>query len=113
MEDVSRDFIEKLFNGEASDEEAPSDVDLARVAMNMDSTGQEFDLRKFMSKSVDPVTGLPTNMKLPEGDFKEASSFFDFCSNYVSKETRFPFARQMWIMTMLFGEYCPKCSNPK
>ncbi len=113
IEDVSRDFIDKLFNGEASDDEAPEDVDLAKVAMRMDSSGREFDLSKFMSKSVDPVTGLPTNMKLPEGDFKEASSFFDFCSNFVSKETRFPFARQMWIMTMLFGEYCPKCSNPK
>lgn len=113
IEDVSRDFIDKLFNGEASEDEAPADADLARVAMKMDASSRDFDLSRFMSRSVDPVTGLPTNMKLPEGDFKEASSFFDFCSNFVSKETRFPFARQMWIMTMLFGEYCPKCSNPK
>lgn len=113
IEEISRSYIDKLFNGEVDPDEAPDDVDLAKVAMNLDRTGNEFDIRKIMAKSVDPVTGMPTNMKLPEGDFKEASSFFDFCSNFVSRDTRMPFSRQMWIMTSLFGEYCPKCSNPK
>jgi hypothetical protein len=112
IEDISRSYIDKLFNGEVSEKEIPDDVDLARKAMELDSRPTDFDLRKIMSKSVDPVTGLPTNMKIPEGDFKEASSFFDFCSHFVSKDTRFPFARQMWIMTQLFGEYCPRCSDP-
>lgn len=111
IEEISRSYIDKLFNGDASESEAP-DVDLARAAMDMDSKPTDFDIRKIMSRSVDPVTGLPTNMKIPEGDFKEASSFFDFCSNFVSKDTRFPFARQMWIITQLFGEYCPRCTNP-
>lgn len=112
IEDISRSYIDKLFNGSVPEDAIP-DVDLARKAMELDSRPTDFDIRKIMSKSVDPVTGLPTNMRLPEGDFKEASSFFDFCSNFVSKDTRFPFARQMWIITQLFGEYCPTCTSPK
>ncbi len=111
IEDISRSYIDKLFNGSVPEDAIP-DADLARRAMELDSRPTDFDLRKIMSKSVDPVTGLPTNMKIPEGDFKEASSFFDFCSHFVSKDTRFPFARQMWIMTQLFGEYCPRCTDP-
>jgi hypothetical protein len=113
IHDYSRDFIDALFNGEADESEVDDDIDPVELAIKMDKQENDFDIRKIIKKSVDPVTGLPTSMKLPEGDFPEASSFFDFCSNFVSKDTRFPFARQMWIMSNLFGECCPRCSDPK
>ncbi len=52
-------------------------------------------------------------MKLPEGDFPEAKNYFDFVSNFMGKETKFPFARQLWLATMLLGEFCPRCSDKK
>ena len=70
----------------------------------------EFDLVKLVGKAIDPLTGVPRDMKLPEGDFKEAKNFFDFCTSFRGPEAKFPFSRQMWLMLSLFGEMCPRCT---
>ena len=87
----------------------PDDYDaLAKI----DEDG-EFDLVKLVGKAIDPLTGVPRDMKLPEGDFKEAKSFFDFCTGFRGPEAKFPFSRQMWLMLSLFGEMCPRCTPKK
>ncbi len=98
--DKFRKYSENLFE---------EDLDVSSI---IDKEG-EFDLVKLVKKSIDPVTGIPRNMKLPEGDFKEAKNYFDYVSNFLGHEAKFPFARQLWLLTMLLGEYCPRCSDKK
>ncbi len=73
----------------------------------------EFDLIKLVGNALDPLTGVPRDIKIPEGDFKEAKNFFDFCTNFRGPETKFPFSRQMWVMLNLFSEMCPRCTPRK
>lgn len=73
----------------------------------------DFDLIKLVGKAVDPLTGVPRNIKIPEGDFKEARNFFDFCTNFRGPEAKFPFSRQMHLMLNLFAEMCPRCTPKK
>jgi hypothetical protein len=73
----------------------------------------EFDLSRVIKKGLDPVTGMPRDLKIPEGDFKEAPNYYEFCTKYVGKDTKMPFARQLWMLLTLFGEICPQCSHPK
>jgi hypothetical protein len=97
--DKFRNYAEGLFEED--------DLDVASLI----DKESEFDLVKLVKKSIDPVTGIPRNMKLPEGDFKEAKNYFDYVSNFLGHEAKFPFARQLWLLTMLLGEYCPRCSD--
>lgn len=73
----------------------------------------EFDLVKLVGKAIDPLTGVPRDIKLPEGDFKEAKNFFDFCLKFRGPEAKFPFSRQMHLMLNLFAEMCPRCTPKK
>jgi len=66
-----------------------------------------------MDKAVDEITGLPRDIRLPEGDFPEAKNYFDYCENFLGPDTKKPFARQMWAAIHLLAEYCPRCSHPK
>ena len=114
-EQEGADYIAKLFGGTSgkinNDNVDRISDDFSPEAL-IDSEN-EFDLVKIVSKSLDPHTGVPRNIKIPEGDFKEAKNFFDFCLNFRGPDAKFPFSRQMWLMLMLFGEICPKCTDKK
>lgn len=73
----------------------------------------DFDVVGLIESSYDEDTQTVRDLKIDDRDLKKAQNYFDFCSNFVSKGTRMPFARQMWLGLTLFGERCPKCSNPK
>jgi hypothetical protein len=73
----------------------------------------EFDLIHLVDKAIDPLTGVPRDIKIPEGDFKEAKNFFDFCTNFRGSESKFPFSRQMHLMLNLYAEICPRCTPKK
>lgn len=73
----------------------------------------DFSLVKIFSKALDPQTGMPRDIKIPEGDFPEAKNYYDFCENFLGPDVRFPFTRQMWIAIHALGEYCPRCSHPR
>lgn len=98
--DRFRKFSEELFE---------TDLDVPTLIEQED----DFDLIKLVKKSIDPITGIPRNMKLPEGDFKEAKNYFDFVSNYLGHDAKFPFARQLWLAVTLLGEVCPRCTDKK
>lgn len=110
FEDKARSFVEQLFGVSEKVAELPDDY---APDEQIEVDDREFNLVDMMSKAVDPLTGIPRNIKIPEGDFPEAKSYFDFCENYLGSDTRFPFTRQMWICVHALGEYCPHCSHPK
>lgn len=110
----ARAFVEDLFGVTAKNtklEDLPDDYVPIRDIDEDDYNG--FDLVKMIGKAVDPVTGIPRDIKIPEGDFPEAKNYFDFCENFMGPDSRFPFTRQMWICIHLLGEYCPHCSHPR
>lgn len=115
LKSKNRAYVESLFGvGLASDYgDLPDDYD----PLDVIAEEAEFDLAKMMEKAMDPVTGLPRDIRLPEGDFKEAKSYYDWCTNgsgkFVGPDDKIPFARQMWAATHLLAEYCPRCSHPK
>ena len=115
FEERTRKYIADLFASKDYKAGKNSVKDLPDNYTPVDLIAQEgeFDLEKVIKKGVDPVTGMPRDLKLPEGDFKQARNYYDFCRNFTGKDTKIPFARQMWIGLKLFGEICPHCSNPK
>ena len=113
---TARDYVEKLFGVSSKNtkiDELPEDYIPVGEIQADDEENKSFNLVKLMSKSMDPHTGLPRNLKIPEGDFPEAKNYFDFCSNFMGPDVRFPFTRQMWIAIHAMGEHCPRCSHPK
>jgi hypothetical protein len=111
----NRAYVEALFGvGNATNyHDFPDNYD----PLDVIAEEAEFDLAKMMDKALDPVTGLPRDIRLPEGDFAEAKNYFDWCTNssgiFVGPDDKIPFARQMWAATHLLAEYCPRCSHPK
>lgn len=112
----NRSFAESLFGvgGANPYADLPDDyVPLDLIASDV----EDFNLSKMMDKAIDEVTGLPRDIRLPEGDFKEAKNYFDWCTNgsgkFVGPDDKIPFARQMWAAIHLLAEYCPRCSHPK
>lgn len=113
FEDKVSDYVNNLFgvadlSGIGTDQFAdrPDDYD----PFDRIEAESEFDLVKLVGKAIDPLTGVPRDIKLPEGDFKEAKNFFDFCTSFRGADAKFPFSRQMWLMLSLFGEMCPRCT---
>lgn len=113
FEDRAKSYVEKLFEVDSKSTNLADLPDDFSPIDELDSINQEFDLVKLMSKAIDPHTGIPRNIKIPEGDFPEAKNYFDFCQNFLGPDVRFPFTRQMWICIHLLGEYCPRCSHEK
>ena len=122
FKDSAKNFAQSLFSDKGIEKHLSQfkagDLPLDQVPDDFDpqaliSDESEFDMVKLLKKSIDPHTGLPLDVKIPEGDFKEAANYFDFCSNFMGKDSRFPFSRQMWVLLTLFAEICPKCSDPR
>lgn len=109
----SRDYVDSLFSERGSTslpwEAYPDDYD----PLDVIAADGDFDLAKMMDKAVDSITGLPRDIRLPEGDFLEAKNYYDYCENFVGPDTKFPFSRQLWAALHLLAEFCPRCSHPK
>lgn len=78
-------------------------------------TGDEldFDIIKHMNNAEDPVTGTLKDLKIDDGDMKRAKNYYDFSFNILGKDVHPPWAKQLWVGAMMFGEVCPCCSNKK
>lgn len=52
----------------------------------------------------------PRDYRIDDSDLKEFPNFWSFC---ISKQglSTLPFPRQLWIITTLLAESCPKCSS--
>ena len=75
----------------------------------------DFDIRRYMMDAEDEDTGTLHDLKIDIRDLKHAKNFYDYCYNFLrskdNNKVNPPFARQMWIGLMLFGEVCPCCSK--
>jgi hypothetical protein len=115
FDERTRAYVEELFGvadrqaATGSIEDLPDDYS----PVGLIASESDFDLSKLVDNALDPVTGAPRDIKIPENDFPEAKNYFDFCLNFQGPDFRFPFIRQMWIMLMLFGEVCPRCTPTK
>lgn len=109
LKSKSRAWVENLFGTGQSYDDLPDTYD----PLDLIQSESNFDLVSMMDKAIDPVTGLPRDIRLPEGDFKEAKNFFDYCENFIGEDDKMPFSRQMWAAIHLLAEYCPRCSHPK
>jgi hypothetical protein len=73
----------------------------------------DFDILALMDSAKDPDTGLMRDLKIEDGDLYHASSFYDYVFNVIKEDAHPPWMMQMWIGVMLFGEFCPRCSDKR
>lgn len=99
---------------------------LKRLLRDVDKLGDEEDaedmletpqgtnfILKAMHDSYDPETNSVRDLKVDDRDLPRADNYWDFCHRVNGKSIKPPFARQLWIATHLFGEYCPRCTKPR
>ncbi len=77
----------------------------------------DFDIARYMREAEDMDTGTLHDLKIDTRDLKLADNFYDYAFEFRKKAMRAgrahpPWSRQMWVGAMLFGEVCPKCSDP-
>jgi hypothetical protein len=76
----------------------------------------DFDIMAYMRDAEDPATGMLRDLKIDTRDLANAKNYYDFAVNIMGADKgkfSVPWARQMWIGLMLFGEVCPCCSDKR
>lgn len=86
---------------------------LTAADVDDDEEGLDNFIWKAMRDAYDPHTNSVRDLKVDDRDLKLATNYLDFCGNVAGKAIKLPFARQLWIATMLLGEFCPRCTKPK
>lgn len=99
------------------DRAEPSGLIVPNQSLTLPSTAgtmtysDDFDIKKLMDEAVDPLTGMMRDLRVDDRDLPLAKNFFEFSTEFSKSNP--PWARQMLIMTILFGEFCPRCSDKK
>jgi hypothetical protein len=65
-----------------------------------------------MRKAYDPHTNMVQDVTVDTSDLPLAKNVYDFCKNIAGKNMKMPFSRQLWFGWQLFGEWCPRCTDP-
>lgn len=94
--------------GPTAEEKAETDSRIIQVNREY---GEDFDIAGAMRAAKDPLTGMLRDLKIDDQDLPLAKNYYDFCFNIVGQEINPPWARQMWVALVLFGEVCPRCSD--
>ncbi len=66
-----------------------------------------------MQRAYDPDTNMVRDLKIDDSDLRLADNYYDFCANLAGRNLKMPFARQLWVATILCAEYCPRCTKPQ
>lgn len=76
---------------------------------------KELNLKKMMDDVFNNHNPWSKDMKIDDSDMKEFPNIYEyfFDRDWGLVRGMKPFARQMWIGMVLFGDFCPKCSDPK
>lgn len=69
-------------------------------------------VQQAMNRAYDPDLNMVRDVKYDDSSLPAAANIYDFCANIVGK-TKMPYARQLWMLLHIFGEYCPRCSHPE
>lgn len=94
----------------------PEDFDGFKKPQNeFDYATKEVNLIKMLDSVFDNNNPWPKDMKIDDGDLPEFANIYEyfFDKNYGLIKSMKPFARQLWIGMMVFGDYCPRCSDKK
>ncbi len=71
-----------------------------------------FDIYKTIRKVIKKDSMVSPDIKIDDSDFRLAPNFFKFCTGdkYLKQK---PFLEQALLGTIVFAEYCPRCSDKK
>lgn len=112
MEDIQTKRVKSTPRGTKIKEVKESEYIIKDGGYDLDgSPVDDFDIRRYMDEAEDQETGTMHDLKIDIRDLKMAKNFYDYCFNFLGPKINPPFARQMWIGLMLFGEVCPCCSK--
>ena len=84
----------------------------ARLSAEFDLSADESDnIERTILAALDRDISIPLDLEVDDRDIREFGNFYDWCFDGGIDFT--PFSRQMWMGLHLFGDICPKCSDPK
>jgi len=99
------------------EDEDPKELGRTRGENVLETLGiegdEDFNVLDLIKSAYDKDTQSIRDLKIDDRDLPRAKNFFHFCTDFLGKGARVPFARMMWVGYHLMGEYCPKCSDPK
>lgn len=73
---------------------------------------QEQTLLDLIEKAVASNSPIPPDIKIKDEEIPRAKNFYEWMTDKRFAMTgQPPFPRQIYMGTMLFGEYCPRCSD--
>lgn len=67
-------------------------------------------VQQAMDRAYDPQLNMVRDVRYDDSSMPLATNIYDFAANLIGSKVKMPFARQLWMMIHLFGEYCPRCS---
>lgn len=71
------------------------------------------EIERLMMEAEDPDTGLIRDLKIDDRDLYSAKNYYDYCYKVLGRDSNPPWIVQMWILIILLGEYCPRCSDKR
>lgn len=97
--DDDKDMLSKFVIGDLSDKSAG------------DEDAEIDSLMSRMESAMSPKNAIAPDLRIDDRDMPQALNFWDFCHNPKFADQD-PLPRQLVIASHLFGDYCPRCSNP-
>lgn len=73
---------------------------------------EEFNVHKMLNESMSQSSMSSRDIKVDDRDFKLAPNFYTFCTSKNGLDTK-PYTEQALIATIVFAEYCPRCSDKR
>ena len=97
--DDDKDMLSKFVIGDLSDNSAG------------DEEAEIDSLMSRMESAMSPKNAIAPDLRIDDRDLPQALNFWDFCHNPKFADQD-PLPRQLVIASHLFGDYCPRCTNP-
>lgn len=70
----------------------------------------ETSLAKMFKSALRAQSRAPIDFRINDQDLPEFPNFWEYCTSPQGLKTM-PFPRQLWMLTQLFAEWCPHCSD--
>lgn len=66
-------------------------------------------MRQMFKSALKSQARAPIDFRINDQDLPEFPNFWEYCTSPRGLNTM-PFPRQLWMLTQLFAEWCPRCS---
>ena len=73
-------------------------------------TDDEFDIQNIFSEALAEDSSMPKDLRIDDRDIWTPPNFVEFCRSHKGLGQSL-FARQMSVGTIIFNEWCPRCSD--